>query len=253
MKKINEVQIRAAFEDISEAQAGSRADSEASYIGMLLDYYQEKLGQKFVKVLDVPCGLGRHDRRLRRLGFSVQGIDIDPDFIKIAKSRYPQFKKDYRVGDMKGLPYKSGSFDAVLCLYSSFNIPDDNNNVKVLREFARVLREGGLLIVDSQNKGPIKAVNGRRFITNVDGGVTRVVKVKFAGNYRVDDELLFVRHGKGRKKIAQIVNRERLYTPKELSALLERNDLNVLGVYKAYSMAQLGRNDPYMTLVARRR
>ena len=39
--------------------------------------------QEGQKILDIPCGFGRHSIELSKRGFKVTGIDISPTFIKI--------------------------------------------------------------------------------------------------------------------------------------------------------------------------
>ena len=41
------------------------------------------------KVLDVACGTGEHIRCLAGLGFQVDGLDLDPAFLRIARQKHP--------------------------------------------------------------------------------------------------------------------------------------------------------------------
>ena len=40
-------------------------------------------------VLDVGCGTGEHARLLAEQGFAVDGLDIEPDFVRIASAKNP--------------------------------------------------------------------------------------------------------------------------------------------------------------------
>jgi trans-aconitate methyltransferase len=40
-------------------------------------------------VLDVVCGTGEHARLLAAQGFMVDGLDVDPAFVTIARQKYP--------------------------------------------------------------------------------------------------------------------------------------------------------------------
>ena len=245
---LNKFGIKAAFEDIFDAETERRSQTEISHIVKLIENH--KNGKMLVNVLDVPCGLGRHDKWLRKFGFRVEGIDIDQDFIRMARKRNPKFKANYRVGRMSKLPYKNGSFDAVLCLYSSFNIPGDKENSRVLGEFARVLGGGGLLVMDLQSKTGLEALKGKEFRTDLGNGTTKITKVKVKGNYRVDDEILL---DSKKRVIAKVKDKERLYTPKELEALLAKGGFAVLSIKKAYSMSKLALKDKQMLIVAVKR
>ena len=242
---LDEFTIKAALEDLLDDKTERRSQKEVLHILRLIKKYGK--GKKLVNVLDVPCGLGRHDQWLRKLGFKVKGIDIDPDFIRAAKERYPKSKASYRIGNMSRLPYKNCSFDIVLCLYSSFNIPVDRENRKVLVEFRRVLREGGLLVMDLQSKSGLEVIEGMESRTALSDGMTKLIKVKIRGNYRVDDEVLL---DSKNRIIAKIKDKERLYTPQELKDLVTRSGFSVLSITKAYSISRLRPSDKQMLIAA---
>lgn len=55
---------------------------------------------------------------------------------------------NYQVGDLRELGV-DGPFDAVVCWFTSFGYFDDQGNESVLEEFARVLRPGGRLGIET--------------------------------------------------------------------------------------------------------
>lgn len=67
-------------------------------------------------VLDVGCGTGEHARLLATEGFAVDGLDIEPVFVRMASAKLPAGR--FVVADMSDfrLPDR---YDAVLCLFSS--------------------------------------------------------------------------------------------------------------------------------------
>ena len=74
------------------------------------------------RALDFGCGTGRSTRFLRDLGFTVTGVDISEDMLRIARERDPA--GDYRLtpGDnFEGLDV--GAFDLVLAAFTFDNIP----------------------------------------------------------------------------------------------------------------------------------
>src|SRR4029078_3722444 len=56
------------------------------------------------KVLDVPCGQGRHAHLLAEAGFHVAGLDYSAELVPKARARGTGPRLRYRRGDMRRLP-----------------------------------------------------------------------------------------------------------------------------------------------------
>lgn len=93
------------------------------------------------KLLDAGCGPGRPT--LRMSGENGVGLDISREQLSLAEERVTAKLVQ---GDMTTLPFTSDSFDAVIALYSLIHVPVDDHRT-VLKEFARVLRPDGTLLV----------------------------------------------------------------------------------------------------------
>jgi SAM-dependent methyltransferase len=97
--------------------------------------------RSLTRVLDVGCGanLG-YDLFLAERGIDVVAVDFSTSFLELAP-RHPRI--ELRWADATALPFENGAFDAVICSETAEHVPDDR---AVLREIARVLLPGGLLI-----------------------------------------------------------------------------------------------------------
>lgn len=103
------------------------------------------------RVLDVPCGEGRHAIELAARGFEVTGVDFNPAALETARARAVGrgVAVEFHEGDMRALPF-TGAFDAALCFFGSFGYFSDDDNLRSARAFARALAGGGKLLIDTQ-------------------------------------------------------------------------------------------------------
>jgi len=101
-------------------------------------------------VLDAPCGHGRMAVRMAERGLVVTGVDRSAAFLEVARREAASRGVDVELveGDLRALPV-DGPYDAVVCWFTSFGYFDDAGNLDVLREFRRVLRPGGVLVLET--------------------------------------------------------------------------------------------------------
>jgi len=98
------------------------------------------------RVLDAGCGPGHNSEWLLDRGAQVSPIDVTPDFVRIAQARLGE-RATVRRADISGsLDFPDGSFDGVLCALVLDYVADWG---PTFREFARLLRPGGWLILSS--------------------------------------------------------------------------------------------------------
>lgn len=108
-----------------------------------------------INILDIPCGWGRHTLELSKRGFKVTGIDLCREYLDIGIKSASEQKLNginFTLGDMRNIPCESNSFDVILNLWTSFgffSIEDDN--LKVLSEFTRLLKPGGRVLLHSDH------------------------------------------------------------------------------------------------------
>jgi len=107
------------------------------------------LGQALVvrRALDVGCGGGQEMIPFALRGAACVGIDISPESGRYGRElfqrHHPTLRVAFVTGSAESLPFGDRAFDLVVCRVA---IPYTNNRL-ALREMARVVRPGGVLIL----------------------------------------------------------------------------------------------------------
>lgn len=100
-------------------------------------------------ILDVGCGVGRHLIYLGERGFRMAGLDVSPTGVKLAQQACAErnIAFDGKVSDMTALLWPDTTFDAALCI-ATINHHLRPDMIKALAEIKRVLKPGGVLLID---------------------------------------------------------------------------------------------------------
>ena len=132
------------------------------------------------------------------------GVDASEHFLELARSDGESV--DYRLGDMRALPV-DGPFDAVVSWFTSFGYFDDDGNQQTLREYRRVLKPGGQLLIEMHNRDEIV----RRFTPAPFGLTTQVgedVRVEISEfdcvEGRMETDRVVIRDGEVRRSHSSI-------------------------------------------------
>jgi len=97
------------------------------------------------KLLDVPCGGGRHSIALANAGFCMTSVDISAEFLHAAKNACPT--NDWQHREMIDLPWPN-TFDGAFCFGNSFGYLPDADNARFLRAVAAALKPGARFVLD---------------------------------------------------------------------------------------------------------
>lgn len=203
------------------------------------------------RVLDLACGQGRHAHLLAEAGFNVDGLDLSPYLIARAKERGTGRTLRYRRGDMRKLPPSwGGRFDAVVNLFTSFGFfADPRDDARVLRECARVLTPGGVMIWQGGSRDGVMA----RFLAS-DWWTTRDGTM-IAQDRSFDPLTGFLTITSVWQRKSAVERREhriRLYTASRMAELMLEAGLVVEQAWESFTDRPLTRRSSEMLLVARR-
>jgi SAM-dependent methyltransferase len=203
------------------------------------------------RILDVPCGQGRHAHLLAEAGFDVDGLDYSADLLAKARARGTSSRLRYTKGDMRKLPARwTGRFDAVLNLFTSFGFfAEPSDDARVVAEFARVLAPGGTLIWYGGNRDGIMARFLERDWWQTRDGTLIAQERSFDA---LSGMLTVHTVWSGRRRQGERDHRIRLYTPTRLAELCADAGLIVEAAYDGLTDREATRRTSEMLLVARK-
>jgi ubiquinone/menaquinone biosynthesis C-methylase UbiE len=127
------------------------------------------------KILEVAPGPGYLAIEMARLGRAqVTGLDISRTFVEIAteNAQKAAVGADFRQGDVAKMPFETGSFDLIVCqaAFKNFTQPG-----LALAEMNRVLRSGGLAVIEDMSADASHADIDHEVRTMDLGGLSRLM------------------------------------------------------------------------------
>jgi SAM-dependent methyltransferase len=131
-----------------DAFLAERTPVEVDQIEALLQLHPPR------RILDLPCGQGRHAIELARRGYEVTGIDLSPYMLGVARERGESsgVRVRWLTGDMRE-SLSGETFDLVLNLFTSFGYFDDEaDDRRVVRAAASMLAPGGRFFLEVINR-----------------------------------------------------------------------------------------------------
>ncbi|OFZ18503.1 MAG: 3-demethylubiquinone-9 3-O-methyltransferase [Bdellovibrionales bacterium GWB1_55_8] len=115
----------------------------------VLEEIHARFGPENVEILDLGCGAGFLANSLSEHGYNVTGVDRSPGSLEVARQQDLTRRVRYQVGDAYDLGFHSRSFDVVCAMDLLEHVEDPAH---VVRECARVLSPGGVLIFHTFNR-----------------------------------------------------------------------------------------------------
>ena len=132
---------------VKQRQQATWASGDFAIIGVTLQIVGEALAEAAdirsgERVLDVAAGNGNATLAAARRFAAVTSTDYVPALLDKGRARAAAegLQVDFRVADAEDLPFKDGSFDAVLSTFGAMFTPD---HTRPAREMLRVVRSGG--------------------------------------------------------------------------------------------------------------
>jgi SAM-dependent methyltransferase len=180
--------------------------------------------------LDLCCGVGRHTIPLSSY-VDIISFDLSRDLLSTLKTRGGKNVNPIR-GDMRKLPFKEGSFDNVINMFTSFGYFEDEENELVLQEIFKILKPQGIFVLDMAN--PSWIIRNFREIAWDESPRFYVLERRSLdwSSKRMKNQWILVDKEKG--KIDELSFDHRLYDLNELKNLLTKIGFKVIDVFGSF-------------------
>jgi ubiquinone/menaquinone biosynthesis C-methylase UbiE len=157
--------------DDAKKRAAATYNAAADFYDHPTNTFWERYGRRTIErlklpngasVLDVCCGSGASAiPAAQAVGpdGSVIGVDLAENLLKLARTKANRLglrNIHFQSGDLTALPFADRSFDAVVCVFGIFFVPDME---AALRELKRVLRPNGRLAITTWGPRFFEPVN----------------------------------------------------------------------------------------------
>ncbi len=196
-------------------------------------------------VLDLCCGHGRHLEALASRNIRAVGVDLSLPLFKeaLARGSGPLLR-----ADMRRLPFAGGAegFSVLVNLYTSFGyFQEENDNLAVIEEIARVLRPGGRFLIDLMNPHGAEAPDPS---TLREEGSFEIAEERWfsAENHRVEKRIRLLDRATGRE--SEYMESVRVYPEDEIISILAGRDLKVEQVFGDFEGGVLSTDSPRLVL-----
>jgi SAM-dependent methyltransferase len=238
---------RVAFGEIYPLVYPHRDEAEAAAVAARL----KGVFAGATPLLDLACGNGRYMRALARAGVDAYGVDLSEFLLGEAHGAGGLDGRLVRC-DMRALPFRDGAFGAAINMFTSFGYFDaDADNARVLHEVARVLRPGGVFVLDFINEGPVRRGVPSKSTRRAGDAEIEECRELDALRLVLSKRVTVRRPG---RECVEYEERVRLYDRESLAAMLTAAAMPVVSLHGDYD---LGPFDPESSarviLVCRRR
>lgn len=202
-------------------------------------------GHNVRRALDLACGAGRHTRSLCDHWWTT-GLDLSE--VLLERARETKIATPLVRGDIRVLPFRAGSFELVVNLFTSFGyFETDEEHHAVLREVGRVTSTDGIFVLDFFN-APLLA----RTLVPYDEVETDAGIIEQRRSI-TDDGRFVIKRICIRGESREFVERVRLFGPDDLREMFDEGGFAITAELGDYDGSPFTEESTRLIVVGRRR
>jgi SAM-dependent methyltransferase len=203
------------------------------------------------RLLDVPCGNGRHSIELARRGYKVTGIDLSDEMLAAARA---ELDANWRKGDMRALHLESSAFGGAFCFGNSFGYLNHTGVAAFLSALAAALKPGAKLVIETGvcAESILPTLVQKRWHRLGD------LMILSENRYdpwesRLDIDYTFVRDGPLKTELETRPAASYIFTTAELRRMLEAAEFEVLAFQGGLTGEPYQLGSPRLLIIAQRK
>ena len=172
-------------------------------------------------VLDAGCGNGKLRLMFKDVKVDYFGVDISQNLLTIAQknSQFALPNQQFFNAEIFQLPFADNFFDVIFCIAVFHHLPGYELRLKALREFQRVLKPGGVLVMSNWNRWQRQSIYY----------IIKFTFLKIFGKSDLAFKDIFLPWQEGKVK-----RYYHAFTLGELKKLVIKSDLNLVDQYLSY-------------------
>jgi len=201
------------------------------------------------RLLDVPCGNGRHSLELARRGYRMTGLDLAEEYIAEARQNSAAgLNVEWLCRDMRRIPSEP-QFNGAFCFGNSFGYLDHAGTQEFLAALSCALKPGARFVLETglAAESILLGLQERRWHRVAE--ILMLAESRYdAFDSRLDTEYTFVRDG----RIETRPSSYWIYTVAEVRRLLGQAGLVAQALYSSLDEKPYQLGSPRLFLVAQK-
>ncbi len=232
------------FRDLIRGKSGWEVEKLVSMLGL----------RAGAKILDMPCGVGRHSIELARRGFQVTGVDRTRPYLAECREAAAREglidRTEWVEADMREFR-RPGAFDAVINMYTSFGyFEDQDQDRRVAAGMFESLRPGGRVLFEMMGKEILsRTFRASDWHEEPDGTIVLEQRALSRDWSWIENRWVFTKDGKTR----EMTFSHRLYDGPQLVTLLEEAGFVDVKAYGSLVSAAYDDDAERLVVVGRKR
>jgi SAM-dependent methyltransferase len=207
------------------------------------------------RVLDAPCGFGRHSIELARRGYTVTGVDFNETELDRAREAAGGAAVTLRLigQDVRDLEF-DGEFDLALNLFSSIGYFSDDEDRLLIDRFWRALGAGGIFVIDTRNRDRSVRSMPAEERRQLEGWTLRIENLFDPATSRWTARWWRLEDGRTEEHPGKLIGESdiRLYSAHELRAMLRPERWSRVDLYGGLNGTPFSLDAPRLVVVAKK-